>query len=560
MRTLALAAIAALAIIPTARAAEPAGATGLERYAGWYRAEPGLTAQIEAREGYLLAHSPGIPDTRYAFEGEGKFFSSAADTHLVFQVGPDGAVTGALVARGSQPPVAARRISSTEADRLAKADAGEGPFDKAAKQDTVARIGVMLTDRYVFPDRAIQAKAKIDAALGAGEYDSINDPRTFAQRLTEDLQSVTHDKHMRVSVTAGPPPTGAQPASPPPPTNGGFARVDVLKGNIGYIRLLGFPPPQVFNPAAEAAMRDVGGTDALIIDMRDNGGGSAEADSYFGSFFFDPAKPVALNSIVNRTPSTNMFTTTEFKTKPVATPYLNKPVYILTSNHTFSGGEAFIYDLQAQKRVSIYGETTGGGANPGGVFPVGGRFGIFVPMGRAENPITKTNWEGVGVAPDHPTTEKLAFQAAMSDAVIQLLKRKANDTALAADKAALAQQTEPAAFVQTALLKVRTTPSPGTEAALRRQIEGLEKSQPDYGDLSEGMQNATRQQLAALEQTMARLGALKSITFNGVGLQGGDTYEVAFEHGQTEWQIAPLGPDGKINGMGFRETGPAAVK
>ena len=74
------------------------------------------------------------------------------------------------------------------------------------------------------------------------------------------------------------------------------------------------------------------------------------------------------------------------------------------------------------------------------------------------------------------------------------------------------------------------------------------------------MQNATRQQLAALEQIMARLGTLKSITFNGVGLQGGDTYEVAFEHGQTEWQIAPLGPDGKIIGMGFRETGPAAVK
>jgi hypothetical protein len=364
---------------------------------------------------------------------------------------------------------------------------------------------------------------------------------------------------MRVTPTGGPAPA-ATPQQAPPPTNGGFARVDILKGNIGYIRLLGFPPPPVFNPAADEAMRSVASADALIIDMRDNGGGSAESDSYFGSFFFDPAKPVALNSIVNRTPSTNTFTTIEFRTKPVASPFVNKPVYILTSARTFSGGEAFVYDLQVQKRVSIYGETTGGGANPGGVFPVGGRFGIFVPMGRAENPATKTNWEGVGVVPDHPMDAKLAFQAAMSDAVTQLLKKKANDPALNAVSADLAKQTEPAPFVQSALLKVRTTASPGTEAALRRQIEGLQKSQPDYAGLSERMVSVTRQQLPTLEQTMARLGALKSITFNSVGPAGGDIYEVVFEHGQTEWQVAPLTPDGKIDALGFRETAAAAVK
>jgi hypothetical protein len=552
-------AIAALASISIARAGEPAAAGNLARYAGSYMVAPGLVFQIEARDGYLLASSAGRPDDRYAPEGEEKFFASGPGAHLVFKTGPDGAVTGALITVGSQPPVPARRISAAEAERDAKMAVGDVPFDKAAKQDTVTNIGAVLTDRYVFPDRAIQAKAKIDAALAAGDYESIVDPRDFARRLTEDLQSVTHDKHMRVTFTGGPAPAAvAQQA--PPPTNGGFARVDILKGNIGYIRLLGFPAPKVFDPAADEAMRDVAGADALIIDMRDNGGGSAESDSYFGSFFFDPAKPVALNSIVNRTPYTDTFTTTEFWTKPVATPFVNKPVYILTSNRTFSGGEAFIYDLQVQKRVSIYGETTGGGANPGGVFPVGARFGIFVPAGRAENPATKTNWEGVGVAPDHPVAEKLAFQAAMSDAATQLLKKKANDAALAADKADLAQQTEPASFVQKALLKVRTTPSPGAEAALRRQIEGLQKSQPDYAELSEGMANVTRQQAASLEQIMARLGGLKSITFNGVGFQGGDIYEVAFEHGQTEWQISPLTPDGKIDGLGFRETTPAALK
>jgi hypothetical protein len=556
-------AVAALASISISQAAEPAGAQGPARYAGWYTAS-GIVVQLEARDGYLIAHSAGLPDTRYDPEGEGKFFAAAADTHLVFQTGPDGAVTGAIVNRGGQPPLTSRRISGAEADRIAKtaADAqraAAGPFDKAAKQVTVDQIGAMLTDRYIFPDRAAQAKAKIDAALAAGDYDSIDDPRVFAQRLTTDLQSVTHDKHMRVTPMGGPQPVGP-PQQAPPPTNGGFARVDILKGNIGYIRLLGFPGPKAFNPAADQAMRDLAGTDALIIDMRDNGGGSAESDSYFGSFFFDPAKPVSLNSIVNRTPSTNTFTTIEFRTKPVASPYVNKPVYILTSSRTFSGGEAFVYDLQVQKRVSIYGETTGGGANPGGVFPVGGRFGIFVPMGRAENPATKTNWEGVGVVPDHPMDAKLAFQAALSDAVTQLLKKKAKDAALTAVKADLVKQTEPQPFVQAALLKFRTTASPGTEAALRRQIEGLQKSQPDYAEMSDALANATRQQLPSLEQTMARMGALKSITFSGVGPAGGDLYQVAFEHGQTEWQIAPLTPDGKIEGLGFRETAATAVK
>ncbi|HWY63281.1 MAG TPA: S41 family peptidase [Rhizomicrobium sp.] len=426
-------------------------------------------------------------------------------------------------------------------------------FDNAAKLDTVAKIGAVLTNRYVFPDRASQAKAKVDAALAAGDYDSIGDPNEFAQRLTADLQSVTHDKHMRVSYMGGLPPAGGQqtPPSAPPPTNGGFARVDRLKGNIGFIRLMGFPTPSIFDPAANDALRDLADTDALIIDMRDNGGGSAESDSYFGSFFFDPAKPVQLNSIVNRTQSTTEFTTTEFWTKPVATPYMNKPVYILTSKRTFSGGEAFIYDLQVQKRISIYGETTGGGANPGGMFPVGPRFGIFVPTGRAENPLTKTNWEGVGVVPDHPIDEKLAFRAAMSDAVTQLLKKKGNDPVLTAVKATLTQQTEPTPFVEAALLKFRTTASPGTEAALRRQIEGLEKGQPDYDEMSEGLTNVTRRQLPDLEQIMGRLGAIKSITFNSVGPAGNDVYEVEFEHGQTEWRISPLAPDGKVEGLSF---------
>jgi hypothetical protein len=210
------------------------------------------------------------------------------------------------------------------------------PLEQKEKQAVVTRAGELLAAQYIDPSRARDDQAKITEALAAGAYDDIADPAAFAQRLTDDLVAALHDKHIFVSSELVPTPPDADTAgTTPPPTTGGFARVDRLKGNIGYIRLLSFPMPAIFIPAADEAMRDVAGTDALIIDMRDNGGGSVESDSYFGSFFFDPQKPVQLNSVVQRVPRTaNQFIRERFWTRPVATPYLNKPVYILTNART----------------------------------------------------------------------------------------------------------------------------------------------------------------------------------------------------------------------------------
>jgi hypothetical protein len=422
---------------------------------------------------------------------------------------------------------------------LAAAPAFAQPLEKAEKQMTVASAGELLAANYIHPDRGHEAQTKISDALAAGAYDGIAEPAAFAQRLTDDLRAVLHDKHVRVSYR-GPPPAGATMTRPPPPppTNGGFVRVDRLKGNIGYIKLLSFPGPSVFDPAANTAMRDIADTSALIIDMRDNGGGSAESDSYFGSFFFDPKKPVQLNSIVRRTPSTNEFTTTEFWTKPVASHWLNKPVYILTSARTFSGGEAFVYDLKVQKRARLYGETTGGGANPGGGWPLGPHFNIFVPTGRAENPLTKTNWEGTGVAPDVAMDAKLAFQAALRDIVSQ---RKD----LAGMKDQIARETDVDPFVEAHLLKIRTTALPGSEAAVRRNIEDLARGTPDYARMSEDLAKITKQQLPQLQADMSKLGPIQSVTFKKVGPDGLDVYEVTLANGTMESGIL-ISPDGRI--------------
>ena len=281
---------------------------------------------------------------------------------------------------------------------------------------------------------------------------------------------------MRVFFNAGPrpaPPAGASPAAPLPRANAGFPRVDRLKGNIGYIKLQGFPPSAgPFAAVANQAMADLAGTDALIIDMRDNGGGSPDGVAYLCSFFFDPKAPVHINSFVNRKSGTLEFTNQDFHTRPVPTSYLGKPVYLLTSVRTFSGGEEFVYDLQTQKRARLIGAVTGGGANPGGTRPLNPRFVIFIPGGRAVNPVTKTNWEGTGVTPDAITDEKLAFQAAMKEIVASNpAKYAALTTQVEADSAV-----DP--FVEASLMKFRETQQPGGEAAVRKLFEGSPQAIP----------------------------------------------------------------------------------
>ena len=412
-------------------------------------------------------------------------------------------------------------------------------LEKSEKEAVVEKVGELLTVHYVFPDRAALAKAKIASALAAGDYDEIADPTAFAQRMTADLQAVTHDKHMRVFAAFGQaPPPVAMP--PPPPSNAGFARVDRLKGNIGYIKLLNFPGPGPFNLAADQAMADLASTDALIIDMRDNGGGSPESVTYLCSFLFDPKTPVHINDLIFRKPGTNEFTTTQFWTRPEAATYYKKPVYLLTSKRTFSGGEEFVNDLKVQKRAKVYGETTGGGANPGGGMPIDPRFGIFIPNGRAENPVTKTSWEGTGVTPDVAVDEKQAFQAAVLD-----ILRKRDDAPAAAVRRDVATQIDVDPFVDAHLLKIRTAALPGSAEAVRRNLEELARGAPNYDLMTADLANVTRAQLPMLQADISKLGAIKTVTFNSVGPAGLDVYDVTLANGVIQCGIF-VTPDGKI--------------
>jgi C-terminal processing protease CtpA/Prc len=208
--------------------------------------------------------------------------------------------------------------------------------------------------------------------------------------------------------------------------NGGYRRVERLPGNVGYLQVDGFMHPDVAADPAAAAMNFLANTDALIIDLRRNGGGGPQSVALLCSYLFDE-KPVHLNDLYWRKGDR----TEEFWTlKELAGKrYLGRDVYLLTSHRTFSAAEEFAYDLQSLKRVTIVGETTGGGAHPGGGVPIGEHFMVFIPSGRAINPITKTNWEGTGVKPDVEATADKALETAHQLAVKKLLEKAPNEEA-----------------------------------------------------------------------------------------------------------------------------------
>jgi C-terminal processing protease CtpA/Prc len=281
-------------------------------------------------------------------------------------------------------------------------------IDAATRTKVVDGILKRLNDSYVFPDVAKKMEASIREKVDKKEYDQITSSKEFATKLTSDLQAISHDKHLRVRYSHQAIPERGERREPTAEEreqrrrdltwmNHGFAKVERLPGNIGYLEFLNFMDEELGADTVAAAMNFVNGTDALIIDMRRNGGGNPAMVALVCSYLFG-TEPVHLNDLYWREGNR----TDEFWTKKevAGKRYLNKDVYVLTSNRTFSGAEEFTYNLKNLKRATIVGETTGGGAHPGGGFRINEHFGMFVPTGRAISPVTKTNWEGTGVSPD----------------------------------------------------------------------------------------------------------------------------------------------------------------
>jgi hypothetical protein len=282
---------------------------------------------------------------------------------------------------------------------------------------------------YVIPD----AGAKAEAMLKANEpsYRRISDPDALVKTVNADLYATTHDRHVRLEYPfdaslADSTPTEAEQARErrlEAFSNYFFYAVRRLPGNVGYVDFRNFSGEASAARAIDATMAFLADTDALIIDLRKNGGGDPRTAEALEAYFF--AQPQQITSLMVRDPKSGVTSETQQYTAAMVPGqlYLNKPVYVLTSGKTFSCAEQFAYDLHNLKRVKIVGETTGGAANPGGFESLGNGFGIFIPTGRAYSPVTKTNWEGTGIAPDVSTTAPEALLKAYELALAQVRMR-----------------------------------------------------------------------------------------------------------------------------------------
>ena len=293
-------------------------------------------------------------------------------------------------------------------------------IDAATRNVVIDILLKELNDSYVFAETAMKMETDIRSRLTAKEYDNVTSSRELAAKLTADLQSVSKDKHLRVRYSFDKLPERKDRREPTAQEieqgrwfnkriNYGFERVERMNGNIGYVDLRGFNDEVAGAETVAAAMSFLQNTEALIFDLRQNGGGNPSMIQLISSYLFGD-KPVHLNDLYWRKENK----TDEFWTKPeqAKIKFTNKDIYVLTSNYTFSGAEEFSFNLKNLKRAIIIGETTGGGAHPGGMVRLADHFGVFIPIGRAINPVSKTNWEGTGVEPDIKVPKEQALKVA----------------------------------------------------------------------------------------------------------------------------------------------------
>ena len=307
------------------------------------------------------------------------------------------------------------------------------PISAAQRKAAVETLAKELRARYVFPDVAEKVAKAVQAKAASGGYDGAVTVPAFAEALSKDLRVQGQDRHFRVMVDPEFKPEAEDEDRPPTPAEVaearkeearrmyGIVKMERLPGNVGYLDLRGFGPTEIDGAAYTAALNLLSGTDALILDLRQNGGGSPESVAFLMSHFFAEGDVRHINSIYDRPKDT----TRQFWTVAVGVRYTN-PVFVLTSPRTFSGGEECAYDFQTQKRGTLVGEVTGGGANPGAGVGLGSQMVVFIPTGKAVNPITHTNWEHVGVKPDVAVPAAEALKTAYAR-ILKDLIAKAQD-------------------------------------------------------------------------------------------------------------------------------------
>jgi len=311
----------------------------------------------------------------------------------------------------------------------------EPTFSHEQREALLEAVCKLLKDKYAFPDVASRAVVKIRELSERGSYDGLEGEAEFAEAVTGDLQRLTRDSHLRVVFDpvrvdalrgAGTRGGDRDPSEISRLRNHGFARVENLKGNVGYVDIRHFFAPSIAEETAAAAMRCIADSDTVLVDLRNNTGGNPSMVQFLCSYFFGGETPVHLNSITSR-PQRK---TTEYWTLPhvPGKRMPDVPLYVLVSAHTFSGGEEFAYNMASLERGTVVGESTAGGANPAGIDILSDRFYATIPHATPTNPVTQGNWEGCGVEPHIATHADRALETAHILALQRLAEKAPNET------------------------------------------------------------------------------------------------------------------------------------
>lgn len=281
-------------------------------------------------------------------------------------------------------------------------------IDNAEKKAVIDSICVNLEREYIFPEITRKYVKKLKESSQSGRYDSIEEPEEFAAKITEDLAAIQKDEHLHIwynpewiknekkRVTLDETAI-LQKKRQERSVNYGFEEIKILPGNIGYLKLNSFSYNTDAFHAATGAMNFLSNTDALIIDLRENGGGSPEMVQFLCSYFLENPRKHLNSFYYKEKDRTTQYWTYTY----IPGVRLDKvDLYLLTSKNTFSAAEEFAYNLKHLKRATVIGETTGGGAHDNKFVILNDNYEMSLPFARAINPITQTNWEGIGVEPD----------------------------------------------------------------------------------------------------------------------------------------------------------------
>jgi len=308
------------------------------------------------------------------------------------------------------------------------------PFSSADARGVVEKSIDLISRNYVFPEARAGIVATLKANEAAGRYD-VSDAGTLAERLSPDLAAAGDDKHLWIKFDP------AHNAALRKPTsaggsddfsvqqgrahNQGYEELRVLPGNVRYLNLTAF----YWNGAVTAStvgdcMRFLSGGDAVIIDLRENGGGSGQAVQALVSYFLPPdhRKLMAFHQGAD-----GAGFSTHVLGELSGPRMVGKPLYVLISSATGSAAEEFAYHVVMFKLGTLVGRTTAGAANNDTLYPVDENFVLSVSTGRPEHPISHANWQGAGVSPDVPVLREHALDQAHLLALKKLSARPGTD-------------------------------------------------------------------------------------------------------------------------------------